>query len=52
MMQVVYLQDYGEVIHAHRRSNADVTIVTHAVGLGQASFRGCCKVEQDSRKAL
>lgn len=44
------MQDYGELIQTHRESHADVTMATHAVGLGQASFRGCCKVESDSSK--
>lgn len=44
------MQDYGELIQKHRESHADITMATHAVGLGQASFRGCCKVDSDSRK--
>ena len=41
-------QDYADLLQTHRSNNADITIATHAVGLGQASFRGCCKVEPDT----
>ena len=44
-------QDYGELLQTHRSSDADITIATHAVGMGQASFRGCCKVEPDTGAA-
>ena len=43
------MQDYADLIQTHRKSNADITIATHAVGLGQASFRGCCKVEDSGQ---
>ncbi len=46
--QVTCVQDYADLIQTHRKNNADITIATDAVGLGQASFRGCCKVEADS----
>ena len=45
------MQDYADLIQTHRQSNADITIATHAVGSGQASFRGCCKVEADTGRA-
>ena len=41
-------QDYADLLQTHRSNNADITIATHAVGFGQASFRGCCKVEPDT----
>ena len=46
--RLAVVQDYADLIQTHRKSNADITIATHAVGLGQARFRGCCKVEADS----
>ena len=46
------MQDYADLLQTHRSSNADITIATHAVGLGQASFRGCCKVEPDTGSVL
>ena len=45
-------QDYADLLQTHRSSNADITIATHAVGPGQASFRGCCKVEPDTGTLL
>ena len=47
---VCCVQDYADLIQTHRKSNADITIATHAVGKGQASYRGCCKVEADTGK--
>ncbi len=49
---VCCLQDYADLLQTHRSNNADITIATHAVGLGQASFRGCCKVEPDTGSLL
>ena len=46
------MQDYADLIQTHRKSNADITIATHAVGQGQASFRGCCKVEESGQQSL
>ncbi|DBB12890.1 TPA: hypothetical protein ACH3X3_005650 [Trebouxia sp. C0006] len=46
--QALYRMDYADLLQTHRSNNADITIATHAVGLGQASFRGCCKVEPDT----
>lgn len=45
------MQDYADLIQTHRKSNADITIATHAVGQSQASFRGCCKVEDSGHKS-
>lgn len=49
---VIDMQDYADLIQTHRKSNADITIATHAVGQGQASFRGCCKVEDSGQQSL
>lgn len=46
--QALYRMDYADLLQTHRSNNADITIATHAVGFGQASFRGCCKVEPDT----
>ena len=49
---VMDMQDYADLIQTHRKSNADITIATHAVGQSQASFRGCCKVENSGLKSV
>lgn len=51
-LHVIDMQDYADLIQTHRKSNADITIATHAVGQGQASFRGCCKVEDSGQQSL
>ena len=42
------LQDYIELLTAHRENDADITIATHSVGWGQASRRGLTRVDPES----
>ena len=46
------LQDYIELLKAHRENDADITIATHSVGWGQASRRGLTRVDPETGAAL
>ena len=46
------LQDYIELLKAHRENDADITIATHSVGWGQANRRGLTRVDPETGAAL